>query len=210
MSDAQVWPRGPGARFITLEGVDGAGKTSQIRRLAEHLRVSGAEVVETREPGGAPGSEAIRELLVSGDPGRWSGETETLLFTAARRHHVERVIGPALARGATVVCDRYVDSTRAYQGARGVGRGRVDALHALCIGLVPDLTLILDIDPVIALARGKARGGPARFEAMGLEFQRRLREAFRAIAVAEPHRCKIIDAGGEAGAVAGRVAAALA
>lgn len=181
--------------FLTLEGIDGTGKSTQARRLAERLRDAGHEVVETREPGGAPGAEEIRRLLVEGDPARWSAVTEALLFTAARRDHVERVIAPALDRGAVVVCDRYVDSTRAYQGAAG-GWAMVDALHDLAIALDPNLTLILDLDPAEAAARAGTRATPGedRFERKGAAFQARLREAFRAIAAAEPDRCVVLDA----------------
>jgi len=203
--------------FITVEGVDGAGKSTQIAALADALRAGGRDVATTREPGGAPGAEEIRRLLVEGAPGRWSAETELLLFTAARRDHMERTLRPALTRGAVVLCDRYVDSTRAYQGARrganacGVDRATVDALHRLMIGLDPDLTLILDIDPARSLARGQARAdAPGRFEGFGLEFQRALRAAFRAIAEAEPARCALIDAEGDADAVAARLRAAVA
>lgn len=190
--------------FLTLEGLDGAGKSTQARRLANRLRRTGREVVETREPGGAPGAEEIRRLLVEGDPGRWSAETEALLFTAARRDHVERVIAPALDRGALVICDRYVDSTRAYQGAHG-GGAMVDALHRLAIALDPDLTVLLDMEPAAALARAGGRAtapGEDRFERKGLDFQARLREAFLAIAAAEPERCLVIDAAGDPDAVA--------
>lgn len=202
---------GPGA-FITFEGVDGAGKTTQRGRLAAAFAAAGRPVVETREPGGSEGAEAIRRLLVEGAPGRWSPETELLLFTAARRDHMERTVGPALAGGAVVLCDRFVDSTRAYQAAgRGLDRARVDALHAAFIGREPDLTLIFDLDPAEALARQAARGGgEARFEGFGLAFQQRLRAAFRAIAEAEPARCAVIDASGDADAVAARVRAAVA
>lgn len=184
--------------FLTLEGIDGTGKSTQVRALAARLRATGREVIATREPGGAPGAEQIRRLLVEGDPGRWSPETEMLLFTAARRDHVERVIAPALARGAVVICDRYVDSTRAYQAAGAPGRrALVDRLHDLAIGLDPDLTLILDLDPAVAAARagGRAAGShESRFERKGPEFQARLRTEFRAIAAAEPVRCRVIDA----------------
>lgn len=202
--------------LLTLEGIDGTGKSTQARLLAARLRQAGRETVETREPGGAPGAEEIRRLLVEGDPGRWSATTEILLFTAARRDHVERVIAPALARGAVVVCDRYVDSTRAYQGqgeeqgqgqgagpgedqreTGGEGRALVDRLHALAIGLDPALTLILDMEPAAALARAGGRAGQAgedRFERKGAGFQAGLRAAFRAIAEAEPERCVVIDA----------------
>uniref|UniRef100_UPI001B6DFBF2 dTMP kinase n=1 Tax=Amaricoccus sp. TaxID=1872485 RepID=UPI001B6DFBF2 len=153
-------------RFISFEGVDGAGKTTQLRRLAATLRAAGRDVVETREPGGSPGAEEIRRLLVEGAPGRWSAESECLLFTAARRDHVERTIAPALAAGRTVLTDRFADSTRVYQGAaRADLRATVDALHALMIGREPDLTVILDLDPDEAHARGTARGGAEdRFE----------------------------------------------
>jgi dTMP kinase len=146
-------------RFITLEGIDGSGKSTQVRALAAFLRGRGATVVETREPGGAPGAETIRRLLVEGEAWRWSPETEILLFTAARRDHLERTIRPALDRGETVISDRFADSTRVYQGvARGELRGLVDALHALAIGIEPDLTIVIDMDPKVALHRGLARG----------------------------------------------------
>ncbi len=200
--------------FLTLEGIDGTGKSTQVRALAARLRSAGREVVETREPGGAPGAEQIRRLLVEGDPGRWSAETEMLLFTAARRDHVERVIAPALARGAVVICDRYVDSTRAYQGAGAAGRRTlVDRLHDLAIGLDPDLTLILDLDPAAAAARAGGRssnGHENRFERKGLEFQARLRDEFRAIAAAEPARCRVLDASLPESEVAASVWAAVA
>lgn len=198
--------------FLTVEGIDGAGKSTQARMLAERVRALGREVVETREPGGAPGAEEIRQLLVEGDPGRWSPETEILLFTAARRDHVERVVEPALTRGAVVICDRYVDSTRAYQGAEAPAlRERVDTLHDLVIGLDPDLTLIFDIDPQAALARADGRGAAEdRFERKGIAFQARLRDAFLAIAAAAPGRCAVIDASVAPEAVADQVWAATA
>ena len=201
-----------GGRFITFEGIDGSGKSTQVRTAAAALRDHGVEVVETREPGGAPGAELIRRLLVEGDTARWSPETEILLFTAARRDHVERTIRPALERGATVISDRFVDSTRVYQGvARAELRGMVDALHALAIGFEPDLTLVLDIDPAEALGRGLARGGPEdRFERFGQGFQDRLRAGFLALAAEFPARCRVVPASGTAAEVGGRVAAALA
>lgn len=182
--------------FISIEGIDGAGKSTQARALADDLRKDGHDVVLTREPGGARGAEAIRTLLVEGEPGRWSPQTETLLFTAARRDHLERTIEPALASGKTVICDRFADSTRVYQGAaRAELRSMVDALHSLMIGIEPDLTLILDMDPQIALARGLARrSGEDRFEDMGADFQARVLAGFRELARAEPDRCRIIDA----------------
>jgi dTMP kinase len=184
--------------FLTFEGIDGAGKSTQARMLAQRLRSFGREVVETREPGGAPGAEEIRRLLVGGDPDRWSPETEILLFTAARRDHVERVVEPALRRGAVVLCDRFVDSTRAYQGAgTPERRSLVDQLHSLAIGINPDLTLIFDMDPAAALERARSRTSDLdedRFEKMGQAFQARLRAEFLATATAEPARCALIDA----------------
>ncbi len=202
----------PGGGFISFEGIDGSGKSTQVRLLAATLRARGGEVVETREPGGAPGAEAIRSLLVEGDPGRWSAESEILLFTAARRDHLERTIRPALARGATVISDRFADSTRVYQGvARADLRATVDALHALTIAVEPDLTLILDLDPAMALGRSLARGGPEeRFERLGTGFQERLRAGFLALAAEFPGRCRIVPATGSAGEVAARIAAEVA
>ncbi len=203
-----------GGFFLTVEGIDGAGKSTQARMLAGRLRELGREVVETREPGGAPGAEEIRRLLVEGDPERWSSEAETLLFTAARRDHVERVVEPALKRGAVVLCDRYVDSTRAYQGAGAPERRElVDRLHRLAIGLDPDLTLIFDMDPAAALERARGRVSDLsedRFERKGQVFQFRLREEFLAIAAAEPARCTLIDAAQPPDSVAGQVWAAVA
>ena len=192
---------------MSLEGVDGSGKSTQARLLADALRGRGLDVVLTREPGGSPGAEAIRGLLLGGDADRWSPEVEALLFTAARRDHLERVIEPALASGRTVVCDRFADSTRVYQGAssRGDRRGLVDALHALAIGREPDLTLVIDLDPGAALARAR---DPGRFEAMGAAFQARLREGFLALAREVPDRCRVIDGSGAPQAVAARVLAA--
>jgi dTMP kinase len=204
---------GPGL-FLTFEGIDGTGKSTQSRLLAGRLRGLGREAVLTREPGGAPGAEEIRRLLVEGDPGRWSPEAEMLLFTAARRDHVERLVQPALDRGAVVVCDRYVDSTRAYQGADAPARRvLVDKLHRLMIGLDPGLTLVFDMDPEAALARARQRAEDAqetRFEKKGLVFQQRLRAEFRSIAEAEPGRCVLIDAARDPEAVALQVWAAVA
>jgi dTMP kinase len=196
-------------RFISLEGIDGSGKSTQVRALAERLRARGDSVVETREPGGAPGAELIRGLLVEGEPGRWSPESEILLFTAARRDHLERTIRPGLAADATVITDRFADSTRVYQGvARADLRGLVDTLHGLLIGVEPDLTLILDLDPEVALGRGLARGGAEdRFERFGGDFQIRLRAGFLALAEEFPDRCRVVSADGSAAEVAARVAA---
>ena len=183
--------------FITFEGGEGAGKSTQIRRLAQRLAAQGHEVVQTREPGGSPGAEAIRALLVTGEADRWSSLTETLLMYAARRDHIERTIAPALARGDLVLCDRFVDSTRAYQGAAGGAPAALIAtLEAEVVGTdIPDLTLILDLPVETGLARAAARGeGEARFEAKGAAFHQRLRAAFQAIAAAEPQRCVLIDA----------------
>lgn len=185
--------------FITFEGVEGSGKSSCARAVAEALRLRGIDVIHTREPGGSPGAEDIRRLLVEGEPGRWSAETEILLFTAARRDHLEKTIRPALDRGAIVICDRFVDSTRAIQGAaRAATRPLVDALHASMIGFDPHLTLILDCDPRVGLARAAERLGVAaaetRFEKMGAEFHDRVREGLLEIAAAEPDRCRVLDA----------------
>ena len=183
--------------FITLEGGEGAGKSTQLRILAKRLSAAGIEVVATREPGGSPGAEAIRALLVTGDPDRWSAVSETLLMYAARRDHIERTIRPALARGAWVISDRFADSTRAYQGAGGgVEPAFVTAMETHVLEETrPDLTLILDLPVEQGLERAGLRGGgEARFEAKGLDFHQRLREAFLTIAKAEPDRCALIDA----------------
>ena len=197
--------------FISFEGIDGSGKSTQARRLAQALRARGIEVVLTREPGGSPGAEEIRHLLVEGRGERWSPETELLLFTAARRDHVERLIRPALERGAWVVTDRFADSSRVYQGvARADLRALVEELHRLTIGIEPDRTLVIDIDPATALRRSHARGGTEdRFETLGLEFQEKLRAGFQALAAERPGRVHLIDGSGGEDAVAARVMAAL-
>lgn len=201
----------PTGRFLTFEGIDGSGKSTQARRAATFLRDQGHDVVLTREPGGAPGAEDIRRLLVEGDPARWSPETEILLFTAARRDHLERTIQPALDAGQIVISDRFADSTRVYQGAaRGELRTLVDVLHDAVIGIEPDLTVILDANPEEALARGLARGsGEDRFEDMGAEFQRALRHGFQELAASAPGRCHLVDATGDEETVAARVKAVL-
>ncbi len=202
--------------FITLEGIDGSGKSTQARRLAANLRENGRDPILTREPGGSPGAEEIRRLLVEGDPDRWSGETEILLFTAARRDHLEKTIRPALEAGRIVISDRFADSTRVYQGAaRGDLRAFVDRLHDMAIGIEPDLTLVIDMDPEVALTRGLARNsGEDRFEELGAAFQTRLRDGFHALAAEYPGRCHLIDGNRDAEAVAAdilaRVEAALA
>lgn len=200
-------PAGAGL-FLSLEGIDGSGKSTQARRLAAAMEAAGRHVILTREPGGSPGAEEIRRLLVEGAPGRWSAEAELLLFTAARRDHVERTIAPALASGSVVICDRFVDSTRVYQGlARGALRAETDRLHATFVGIEPARTFILDMDPAVALARGAARGGTEhRFEAMGAAFQHRLRDGFRGLAAEFPQRCRLIDAGRKPEAVAAEIA----
>lgn len=194
--------------FITFEGIDGSGKSTQARRLAETLRARGHDVILTREPGGSPGAEDIRRLLVSGDPDRWSPETEILLFSAARRDHLERTIRPGLAAGRIVVSDRFADSTRVYQGAaRADLRGLVDRLHAEVIGTEPDLTFVIDMDPGQALARGLARrSGEDRFEDMGGAFQERLRAGFLALAAEAPGRVRLIDGNRPAETVAAEIA----
>jgi len=170
--------------FISFEGIDGSGKSTQARMLADHLRAQGRDVVLTREPGGSAGAEEIRALVLQGDPDRWSAQTEILLFTAARRDHLERTIQPALDAGKIVICDRFADSTRMYQGlSRGDLRATVDALHSLMIGTEPHLTLLVDMDPAEGLARARARKGTEeRFEDFGEDLQRRMRAGFLALA----------------------------
>ncbi len=181
--------------FITFEGIDGSGKSTQARMLADRLAAEGRRAVLTREPGGSPGAEEIRALVLEGDPDRWSAETEILLFTAARRDHLERLIDPALAAGDIVICDRFADSTRMYQGlSRGNLRGMVDTLHKLMIGREPDLTLLIDMDPGEGLNRARARQGTEeRFEDFGLDLQIRMRDGFLALAQEFADRFVVID-----------------
>ena len=182
--------------FISFEGGEGAGKSTQIRKLADRLTALGGDVVLTREPGGSPGGEVIREILLNGAADRWSPVTETLLMNAARRDHIERIIRPALDRGAIVLCDRFADSTRAYQGAGGEAPASLIAAleeHILG-GTRPLLTLIFDLPAELGLARAISRGGEARFESKGLEFHDRLRAGFLEIARREPERCEVIQA----------------
>ncbi len=203
-------------RFITLEGGEGAGKSTQQRRLATWLRESGLDVVETREPGGSPGAEQIRQLLVTGEAGRWDPLTEALLHFAARRDHLVKTVAPALARGAWVVSDRFADSTMAYQGyGHGLGREKIAALYALVVGETrPDLTLVLDLPVAEGLARSHARAadqdhGEDRYENMDVAFHERLRDGFHDIVAREPQRCVLIDAGGDADSVASKIRAAV-
>jgi dTMP kinase len=186
-------------RFISFEGGEGAGKSTQARRLAERLIALDRRVTLTREPGGTFGAEELRALLVNGATDRWSPVTETLLMYAARRDHIERLILPALDQGEWVICDRFADSTRAYQGAGGaVDPALIGALEKHVLeNAVPDLTLIFDLPVEIGLERANVRGGGAegRFEAKGADFHVRLREKFLEIAAGEPDRCVVIDAG---------------
>lgn len=194
------------AAFITFEGGEGTGKSSHARDLAESLRKAGKVVVLTREPGGAPGAEDIRALLVTGTVGRWSPQAETLLNYAARESHLRETIRPALLRGELVLCDRFMDSTRAYQGFAGGGDLElIDALERKIVGATrPELTLILDVDPELGLKRAKGRSDRSedRFEKKGLEFHRKLREGFLTIAAQDPQRCRVIDSSRPYAAVA--------
>ena len=190
--------------FISFEGIDGSGKSTQARLLADALRGAGHDVVLTREPGGSPGAEEIRRLVLEGDPDRWSAQTEILLFTAARRDHLERLTAPSRAAGRVVICDRFADSTRMYQGlSRGDLRALVDELHRLMIGREPDLTVLIDIDPAVGLARAKGRQGTEeRFEDMGLGLQQKMRAGFLALAEEFAPRFRVIDGARPPGTVA--------
>ena len=200
-------------RFISLEGGEGAGKSTQLKRLAEALRRRGLEVVETREPGGSPGAEAIRRLLLEGEESRWNPATEALLFAAARGDHVDKTIRPALARGAWVLSDRFLDSSLAYQGgAGGVGMEAVRALHAIGSGgMLPDRTLLLQLAPRVAAERAKVRdvSGADRIGGRGEEYHAGVAAAFAALARAEPERFRTVDASGSADAVTERCLAAI-
>ena len=193
--------------FITFEGGEGSGKSTQIRRLAARLEAEGRDVLITREPGGTPEAEAVRGLLVNGDVARWTPKSEALLNYAAREQHLEQVIRPALAKGLIVLCDRFMDSTRAYQGyAGGCDLGFIDALEKAIVGATrPSLTLVFDLDPVIGLARAKSRGDAVsedRYERKGLAFHQKLREGFQDILRRDPKRCRFIDAGQDVDQVA--------
>ena len=192
---------GPAARgrFITIEGGEGAGKSTQVDLLVAALTRAGIAAQRTREPGGSEGAEVIRRLLLEGADERWDAISETLLFYAARREHVTRLIAPALDRGTWVVCDRFADSTIAYQGyGRGLPLGELQALHRFALGdFAPDLTLILDVPVAEGLARAARRSGNAdRFERLDAAFHERLRQGFQQIAAADPQRCVVIDASG--------------
>ena len=203
----------PSARgtFITLEGVDGSGKSTQASLLVERLRQEGREVVALREPGGTPISEKIRALLLDPENAEMADECELLLYEASRAQLVREVIEPALLRGDIVVCDRFYDSTHAYQhGGRGLSDALVSRANELgCCGLSPDVTLVLDIDPAAGLARATAQGAD-RLEAEGLAFQQRVRKDYLALAKADPARVCVVDAAGDPALVAGRIDAALA
>ena len=181
--------------FLTFEGIDGSGKSTQCRLLAEALEAAGHDVVLTREPGGSPGAEEIRRMVLEGDPDKWSAETEILLFTAARRDHLERTILPALRAGKVVICDRFADSTRMYQGlSRGDLRATVDQLHSLMIGREPDVPLLIDMDPARGLARAKGRqGSEERFEDFGVGLQEQMRAGFLSLAQEFAGRFRVID-----------------
>lgn len=200
-------------RLITFEGGEGAGKSTQVRLLAGALERAGIATVATREPGGSPGAEAVRRLLLEGDGGSWDAAGEALLMIAARRDHVVRLIEPALARGQWVISDRFADSTLAYQGhGRGLALAEIAALHRFALGdFTPDLTLILDLPVEEGLARAAARQRAAdRFERLDRAFHERLRRGFLETAGAEPHRCVVIDAAPEPATVHRAVLAAVA
>lgn len=198
-------------RFITLEGGEGVGKSTQLEALAAALVQRGVDVVTTREPGGSPGAEAIRRLLLEGETERWTPEAEALLFAAARADHVARTIRPVLDRGKWVICDRFLDSSIAYQGAAGgVGIEAVRALHRVgSRGFLPDRTLLLELPEEVAAERMGSRSGPDRMEAKGAGYHRAVVAAFAELADEDPARYRRIDAGGAPEAVTGRLLAAL-
>ena len=198
--------------FITFEGGEGAGKSTQVKRLAAALEKKGIATLLTREPGGSPGAEEIRGLLVNGAPGRWDALTETLLVYAARADHVKRTIGPALLAGKWVICDRFTDSTYAYQGAgRGLARETIRRIDAVVLDdFRPDLTLMLDLEVETGLGRATARGAAeSRFENFDRDFHARLRQAFLDIARRDPARCHVIDASQDQDAVEAAIWAAI-
>jgi len=214
MAEAAVQRPSLRGRFITFEGGEGSGKSTQIRKLAERLDVAKLRAIVTREPGGSPGAEIIRHLVLSGMGKLLGPEAETLLFAAARDDHVRTVILPALNQGIWVLCDRFFDSTRAYQGQLGqVPPSLVNAMQRVTIGdLKPDLTFILDVPVEVGLQRAALRRGNAtadRFEAEGIKFHQDLRDAYRRIAADDPQRCVLIDATADPDTVAARIWAAL-
>jgi len=207
-----VTPGLAAGRFITLEGGEGTGKSTQIRRLAASLDAMGIRALATREPGGSQGAEEIRKLMVEGEPGRWDAITETLLAYAARADHVRCTIGPALVQGTWVISDRFSDSTFAYQGAgRGLDRETIRRIDSAVLDdFQPDLTLILDLDAKLGLQRALTRGNEEnRFEKFGADFHERLRQSFLDIARRNPDRCRVIDAGGTEDQVAEAIWAAI-
>ena len=213
MADAAVKRSGRG-RFISFEGGEGAGKSTHIKLLAERLADAKVQTIVTREPGGSPGAEIIRHLVLSGMGKLLGAEAETLLFAAARDDHVRTVIEPALKQGIWVLCDRFSDSTRVYQGILGhVSPAILSAMQRVTIGdLKPDLTLVLDVPVEVGLQRASKRRGTGtadRFEAEGIKFHQELREAYRRIAAAEPQRCLLIDASAEPDIVAANIWSAL-
>ena len=181
--------------FISFEGIDGSGKSTQIKKLARFLKNLNFDVIITREPGGSVGGEEIRNLLLQGQVDRWSAETEILLFTAARRDHLERIILPALEEGKIVICDRFADSTRMYQGMRGPNlRNLVDSLNEKVIKFDPDLTILIDINPEISLKRAKSRKTvEERFEDFGVELQMKMRKGFIELAKEFPNRIEVVN-----------------
>ena len=199
-------------RFITLEGGEGAGKSTQVVRLKEWLERQGHEVVATREPGGAPGAEMVRKLLVEGPVERWDGVTEALLHFAARRDHLRSTVWPALKRGAWVISDRFADSTMAYQGyGHGADRTMLGGLYDMAVGeFCPDLTLILDLPVEIGLARAASRRGTeTRYESLPIAFHERVRAGFLDIAAVDPERCVVIDANRDIATIAAAIAEAV-
>lgn len=204
-SASKETPRG---RFITLEGGEGAGKSTQAKRLAAFLTQKGIEVVLTREPGGSPGAEILRHVLLAGGAEPFGAEAETMLFAAARRDHLDVTILPALRRGAWVICDRFADSTRVYQGHAGrVPMDLVLSIERVTVGENrPDLTLILDLPAKVGLARVASRGAATdRFEKEGIAFHTKLRQGFKALARSEPGRCRLVDASADADTVAAAI-----
>jgi dTMP kinase len=196
----------PNGLFVTFEGIDGSGKSTQARLVYAALKDMGRDVILTREPGGSPGAEEIRSILVRGEGDRWSPQTELILFNAARRDHVERTIRPALERGAIVLSDRYVDSTRGYQGGDPERARLIDLMHRELIGLDPDLTILIDIDPAVASGRDATqKGAETRFESLGDPFMRGVSDRLRARARLEPYRFLCIDGEGDRQAISGKI-----